>query len=103
MELRDALYPKPLINPMHLAATLQGMRVALGFSSGEGIFQSLGRETPMIAYICPVCRKSLNKGIWDKHTQRIYCSQCIPPLPQSERMASAVWTRPESGHKIDSK
>ena len=103
MELRGALYPKPLINPMHLAATLQGMRVALGFSSGKGIFQSLGRETPMISYICPVCRKSLNKGIWDNHTQRIYCAQCIPPLPQSEQMASAVWTRPESGHKIDSK
>jgi hypothetical protein len=55
----------------------------------------------MTALICPICRKSLNKGIWDNHTQRFYCVQCIPPLPQSERMASSVRTRPESGRKID--
>ena len=48
MELRDALYPKPLINPMHLAATLQGMRVALGFSSGRYISESRVRN----AYDC---------------------------------------------------
>jgi hypothetical protein len=53
----------------------------------------------MTALICPVCRKSLNKGIWDNRTQRFYCAQCILPLPQSERMASSVRTRPESGHK----
>ena len=52
---------------------------------------------------CPVCRKSLNKGIWDDRTQRIYCAQYIPPLSQSERMAPSVWTRPKSGHKIGSK
>jgi len=57
----------------------------------------------MTALICPVCRKSLNMGLWDNRTQRIYCAQCIPPLPQSERMASPVWTRPKSGNKNDSK
>ena len=57
----------------------------------------------MISYICPVCKKSLNMGIWDNRTQRIYCAQCIPPLPQSEQTESSVWTRPESGQNIDSK
>lgn len=58
----------------------------------------------MTALICPVCRKSLNMGIWDNCSQRIYCAQCIPPLPPSDRIASSVWTRPESsGHKTDPK
>jgi hypothetical protein len=56
----------------------------------------------MTALICPVCRKSVNMGIWDNCTQRIYCAQCIPPLPPSDRIASSVRTRPESSdHKTD--
>jgi hypothetical protein len=71
---------------------------------GNGTSQNLRHGLlTMAALICPVCKKSLNKGIWDNHTQRIYCAQCIPPLPQSEGMASSVRTRSESGHKIDSK
>jgi hypothetical protein len=46
----------------------------------------------MTALICPLCKKSLNMGLWDNHTQRFYCVQCVPPLPEGERGESSVWT-----------
>jgi hypothetical protein len=40
MELRSALDPKPLINPMHLASISQGMRVASGLRYGKYISEA---------------------------------------------------------------
>lgn len=38
----------------------------------------------MTPLICAACKQSLTMGIWDHQTEQVYCSRCIPPLPQTD-------------------
>lgn len=31
--------------------------------------------------VCAACGKGVTIAIWDKGTEQLYCSHCIPPLP----------------------
>lgn len=42
----------------------------------------------MIRLVCPICLKALNLGIWDGRSGRVYCAECIPPLPRRNSSAS---------------
>ena len=57
----------------------------------------------MTSLVCLVCKKYLNKRIWDNHTHRIYCAQFIPLLPRGEQMSSSVQIKSGSGPKTESK
>jgi len=37
----------------------------------------------MAPVICPICQKAFTMGIWDNKTEKVYCSQCVPPLQRS--------------------
>jgi hypothetical protein len=39
-------------------------------------------ENVMEPFVCAACGRILTHGIWDKHTESVYCGGCIAPLPQ---------------------
>jgi hypothetical protein len=41
----------------------------------------------MSKLVCAACQAFLSMGLWDKHTERWHCIDCLPPLGSlKERM-----------------